>query len=214
MFTTTTTTPGTPTATAMPTPTNVSPKVRPGCYNFYTETNQLCWQLVQEYSITLDDFGYWNGDTNVCNTLQPGVAYCTGGRPSNALPAAASSCVKWFNDTNLLCFEIAQQYGITVDQVNMVTLCDANQYSLLLQFESWNGGSGVCNVLQPGISYCVLAPTSTSPSVPTPTNAAPGIVQGCRKWYTETDQLCWQIAATYSITVDQVCSFICARGLD
>lgn len=183
-FPSTTTTSTGPAATA--TPTNVAPGVQPGCFDFLTETNLLCYQIVQQYNISLNDFETWNGGSNVCNVLQTGLAYCIGGRPSNALPAAVSSCTEFFTETNLLCYQIAAQYNITV-----------------AQFETWNGGSNVCNVLQSGIAYCVQAPTSTSSSVPTPTNAAPGIVAGCQQWYTETNTLCYQIAANFNITVNQ-----------
>lgn len=60
----------------------------------------------------------------MCSILQTGLAYCVAGPatsavpvPSNAVPGAAPGCKQWFDETNLLCFEIAAQFGITVAQV-------------------------------------------------------------------------------------------------
>ncbi|KAG6908737.1 hypothetical protein DXG01_003441 [Tephrocybe rancida] len=191
VFTTTTTT-STPTTTQPPTstatPTNVAPGVVAGCTNFFTETNLLCYQIASTFSITVENFETWNGGTGVCNALQSGLAYCVGSKPSNIAPGAIATCTSYFTETTLLCYEIAAKFGITV-----------------AQFEAWNGGASVCNVLQTGVSYCVAAPatTTTAPPVATPTNVATGVISGCTNFFTETTLLCYEIAANYGITVDQ-----------
>lgn len=189
--TTTITTPSTPTPTTTSTPTNVAPGVVPGCTSFFTETNLLCYEIAAKFGITVENFQAWNGGANVCNVLQTGLAYCVAARPTNVAPGVIAGCTSFFTETNLLCYEIAAQFGITVNQ-----------------FESWNGGSSVCGVLQTGLAYCVAGPatttpTTTAPPVSTPTNVASGVVAGCTNFFTETDKLCYQIAETYGITVTQ-----------
>jgi len=134
----------------------------------------------------VENFEAWNGGASVCNVLQTGLAYCVAAQPSNVAPGVVAGCTSFFTETNLLCFEIAQQFGITVGQ-----------------FQSWNGGSNVCNVLQSGLAYCVAGPTATVPVVPTPTNVASGVVAGCKNFYTRTDLLCFEIASSFGITVAQ-----------
>ncbi|KAG6824414.1 hypothetical protein H0H92_006941 [Tricholoma furcatifolium] len=237
-FTTTATTSTTATSTATKpptvtaTPTNVAPGVIAGCTSFFTDTNLLCYEIAADFGITVDDFEAWNGGSNACNVLEPGLAYCVAAKPSNVAPGAISTCTSYFTETDLLCYEIATQFSITVEQ-----------------FEAWNGGSSVCNVLESGVAYCVAAPTtsattsastsktttstststsktttSTSTSTSkttsstttsttttttaaasssTPTNVASGVVAGCTKFFTETDLLCYEIATNYGITVDQ-----------
>ncbi|RDB14693.1 hypothetical protein Hypma_016310 [Hypsizygus marmoreus] len=179
----------TPTGSSpVPTPTNVAPSVVTGCTAFFTETNLLCYEIAERFGITVTNFQAWNGGANVCNVLETGLAYCVAAQPANAAPGVIAGCTSFFTETNLLCYEIAAQYGITVGQ-----------------FQSWNGGSNVCNVLEPGLAYCIAGPTTTTPapSVPTPTNVASGVVAGCMNFYTETDLLCYQIAANFGITVAQ-----------
>ncbi|KAJ7593842.1 hypothetical protein C8J56DRAFT_778088 [Mycena floridula] len=53
VFTTSTTTTSAPNPTA--TPGNVAPNVIPGCTSFFTETNLLCWQIVSQFGITLEN---------------------------------------------------------------------------------------------------------------------------------------------------------------
>ncbi|KAF5378802.1 hypothetical protein D9615_006996 [Tricholomella constricta] len=174
----------------VPTPTNVAPSVVTGCTAFFTETNLLCYEIAQKFGITVDNFEAWNGGSSVCNTLQTGLAYCVAAQPANAAPSVIAGCRSFFTETNLLCYQIAEQYGITVSQ-----------------FQDWNGGSNVCNVLEPGLAYCVVGPSPTTPTtpapVPTPTNVASGVVAGCTNFFTETDLLCYQIAANFGITVTQ-----------
>ncbi|KAG5644213.1 hypothetical protein DXG03_008876, partial [Asterophora parasitica] len=205
----TSTTPSTPTNPASPisTPTNVAPNVVPRCTAFFTETNLFCYEIAAKFGISVDDFQAWNGGSSVCNTLQTGLAYCVAALPANAASGVVPGCRSFFTETNLLCYQIADKFGITV-----------------AQFQSWNGGSNVCNVLETGVAYCVVgpasgspapaptspvpAPTSTAPApAATPTNVAAGVVPGCTKFFTETDLLCYQIAANFGITVAQVREF-------
>ncbi|KAJ6632579.1 hypothetical protein B0H10DRAFT_1901949 [Mycena sp. CBHHK59/15] len=178
------------------TPSNVAPGVISGCTSFFTETNLLCFEIADQFSITVDQFENWNGGSTVCNVLQTGLAYCVsapsstgtptqpsgGATPSNVAPGVISNCQGFFTETNLLCFQIAGQFSISVDQ-----------------FEAWNGGASVCNVLQTGLAYCIQGP----PAVATPTNVAPGVVAGCTQFFTESNLLCFQIADQFGITVDQ-----------
>ncbi|KAF8069192.1 hypothetical protein FPV67DRAFT_1491391 [Lyophyllum atratum] len=185
--TTTTTTTSAPGPTS--TPTNVAPGVIAGCTSFFTETNLLCYEIAAKFGITVENFQAWNGGANVCNVLQTGLAYCVAARPTNVAPGVIAGCTSYFTETDLLCYQIAAQYGITVTQ-----------------FESWNGGSNACNVLQSGLAYCIAGPTITTPTptpVATPTNVASGVVSGCTTFFTETNLLCYEIAANYGITVTQ-----------
>ncbi|KAG6888340.1 hypothetical protein C0995_009087 [Termitomyces sp. Mi166 len=162
--TTTTTTSATPSKppTSTATPSNVVPGVVSGCTLFFTETSLLCNQ-----------FEAWNG--GACNILQkgltPGLAYCVAGptaittqtlttttyittiaptatasaspslTPINVASGVVSGCAKFFTRTTELCTGIEAQYGISV-----------------AQFESWNGGAGICDHLESGKAYCVAKP--------------------------------------------------------
>ncbi|KAG5638585.1 hypothetical protein H0H81_011805 [Sphagnurus paluster] len=181
------------------TPTNAVSGIVPGCTAFFTETTLLCYEIASKFAITVANFEAWNG-ANVCNTLQTGRAYCVGAptqptstqpansQPTNVAPGVVSSCTSFFTETNLLCYEIAAKFGITI-----------------AQFQSWNGGANVCNILQTGLAYCVAAPTTTTPppAVQTPSNVASGVVKGCTNFFNETNLLCYQIAANFGITVTQ-----------
>ncbi|KAG6864060.1 hypothetical protein C0991_000492 [Blastosporella zonata] len=193
-----------PTSTA--TPKTVAPGVVSGCTSFFTQTNPslLCYEIASTYGITVENFEAWNGGANTCNALQPGLAYCVAATtvtvsptatkpptatatPKTVAPGVVAGCTSFFTQPNpsLLCYEIASTYGITVEN-----------------FEAWNGGSNVCNALQPGLAYCVAATGTSNPTTTVSTNVVNG-TSGCTKYFTETTLMCYEIAASYGITVAQ-----------
>ncbi|KAG6864322.1 hypothetical protein C0991_010478 [Blastosporella zonata] len=63
----------------------------------------------------------------------------TSGAPKSVAPGVVAGCTSFFTQPNpsLLCYQVASAYGITVEN-----------------FEAWNGGSSVCDALEPGLAYC------------------------------------------------------------
>ncbi|KAG6908738.1 hypothetical protein DXG01_003442 [Tephrocybe rancida] len=109
--------------------------------------------------------------------------------PNNVAPGVVTGCTGFFTRTTQLCYQMASAYGISIEN-----------------FEAWNGGARVCDVLESGKSYCVGAPTkrsTSSPPIATPKNVAKGVVSGCTKFFTRTNQLCYTITADNGITVAQ-----------
>ncbi|KAG6888341.1 hypothetical protein C0995_009088 [Termitomyces sp. Mi166 len=137
-----------------------------GCRKFITETSLFCNQIPETYNITVEDFEAWNGGS--CDTFQQDftpLVYCVEGptaitahlmvtptasiatttmssslpvfTPMNVASGVVSGCTKFFMRTTELCSAIEAKYDISV-----------------AQFESWNGGAGVCDFLESGKAYC------------------------------------------------------------
>ncbi|KAG6844021.1 hypothetical protein H0H87_010589 [Tephrocybe sp. NHM501043] len=64
--------------------------------------------------------------------------------PKNVAAGVVKGCTSFYTrESSLLCFQIADTFGISVEN-----------------FEAWNGGSKVCDVLENGRAYCVAAKSS------------------------------------------------------
>ncbi|KAG5716664.1 hypothetical protein E4T56_gene16361 [Termitomyces sp. T112] len=151
--------------TSSATPTNIAPEVASGCTSFFTQTSLFCNQITEFFNITIENFEAWNGGASVCNIFQkgltPGLAYCVAGpttitadtttntititispspvsTPTNVASGVVLGCTRFFTRTTELCVEIDAKYNISV-----------------AEFESWNGGAGVCNILESGKAYCI-----------------------------------------------------------
>ncbi|KAF8859499.1 hypothetical protein BDZ45DRAFT_358156 [Acephala macrosclerotiorum] len=168
--TTTTSTSGSKSATSTATssyisaPSPTTSGTTPYCYEWYTvSANDSCWDIEQEFDITLDEFIALNTyvDSN-CDGLWPDYSYCVDGVPlaSTTTSSAAattttatavttptpiqtgmaSGCTVFYEaKTGDGCYDIATAYGITLDE-----------------FYAWNLAlDDDCSALWPDYYYCV-----------------------------------------------------------
>ena len=166
--TTTLTSSSTATSSYVVAPSPTTSGTTPYCYQWYTvETDDSCSDVAAEYGITLDEFIALN--TNVdssCDGFWSGYSYCVSGVPlasstssiitTTSVPTAttaiavttpspiqagmASGCTVFYETkANDGCYDIAAEYGITLDD-----------------FYAWNPAVGdSCADLYVGYYYCV-----------------------------------------------------------
>lgn len=150
--------------TYVPAPTQTATGTTPDCYEWYVaQSGDSCADVAKEFGLTLAEFITLNTNVDTsCNGFWVDYAYCVDGvavaNTATTSPAAsttsatsvttptptqtgmASGCKTFYEAvTNDSCYDIAQKYGITLDE-----------------FYAWNTAVGdTCGGLWPNYWYCV-----------------------------------------------------------
>ncbi|KAH8645404.1 hypothetical protein BX600DRAFT_356684, partial [Xylariales sp. PMI_506] len=213
------------------------------CDSYYlVVSGDTCYDISATYSITLDDFYSWNpavGDD--CSGLDYGYYVCVGVPGASTTSSTTISTTTTSTTTTAIatgptpeqtgiistcdgyylvvsgdtCYDIAATYGITLDE-----------------FYSWNPAVGDdCSGLDYGYYVCISVPgaatttaitsttsttsTTTTASVTGPTPEQTGIISTCDSYYlVVSGDTCYDISATYGITLDDFYSWNPAVGDD
>ncbi|CAI6341433.1 unnamed protein product [Periconia digitata] len=90
------------------------------CSYTRAESGDGCWALADRCKITQDEFVRYNGDANLCNTIQLGKYYCcsAGSLPDfTPQPNPDETCQTHTVGSTDLCGIIAEKYSLTVEQL-------------------------------------------------------------------------------------------------
>jgi chitinase len=94
---------------------------RDTCSYTQAQSGDGCWSLSQTCGITQQQFENYNGDQNVCNTIQVGQYFCCspGTLPDfSPQPQSDGSCTTYTIKSGDTCATIASAHTMTVDQIN------------------------------------------------------------------------------------------------
>jgi LysM repeat protein len=199
------------------------------CNKFYlVKSEDNCYNIANNYSISLQDFYTWNPDVgNNCNGLFPNYNVCVGvigssttsttttttsgngiSTPTPTQTGMVGNCNKFYDvKSGDTCYQIAETYSIP-----------------LSSFYDWNPAVGNnCSYLWTTYYVCVgtvgfvppstttsQSTTSTQPgngiTTPTPTQAH--MIGSCNSfYYVKQGDGCWAIANQYNISLDNFYSW-------
>ncbi|KAF2108717.1 hypothetical protein BDV96DRAFT_605472 [Lophiotrema nucula] len=117
---------------------------RAECTPIQVGSGDGCWSLADRCGVSQTNFESFNGGSSVCNSLKPKQWLCCskGTLPDmSPKPNPDGSCQYYEIQKDDICFNIAEQYGISVD--------DIDKYNK----NTW--GWGGCKAAQPGDKICV-----------------------------------------------------------
>ncbi|EAW24579.1 uncharacterized protein NFIA_041570 [Aspergillus fischeri NRRL 181] len=193
--------------------------------------------MAATHNITLTQFLSWNPSIdpicanwanqighvicvgNPVGYLEPTDAYATSATvttpvavPTNAMNGSQSYCAQWYNvSAGDYCSMTAVKYGITLNDFYFLNPeIDANCTNLWADVYYGMSDSNTTTSISTTVPTSSSA-TSTGPPGPTQT----GVVANCQQWYVaRTGDTCYDIAATYGITLDQFYAWNPAVGSD
>lgn len=163
-------------------------KLRPRaeCKTVKVESGDNCDKLASKCGVPRDDFLDVHPSSDFCPGLMAGeIVCCNEGTLPQPKPNADGTCVDTKVEQGDYCYALASECEISLDQ--------------LLEFN--NGGDNFCDGLMPG-SWLCCTPGELPSHAPKPNpdgSCATHIL-------TDTD-LCYELANTYDISVDELISF-------
>ena len=154
------------------------------CDKFYfVQQGDSCYNIAQNYSITLDQFYAWNPAVKECADLEYGYYVCVGVAASSATATSTTAPITT-GTSNTATHVITTP---TPYQSGMVSGCDkfydvesgdgcyaiASSYGIALaDFYSWNPGVSSCSALYPSYYVCVGTETAGAAKRTAPADAA------------------------------------------